>query len=162
MEVGAIKLRLVFHVKLIDEKLVVTLDSPDQGARGILLDETSIEGASIKIVSQKMKASYSGVLQTANDRIDGTWSQNGREFPLVLTRTVADTARRRPQTPQPPFPYHVEVVTYRHLSQNFELAATLTIPPESANAPSVILISGSGAQDRDESIFETQTVCCTS
>lgn len=154
LDVGAVRLRLVFHLKPEGETLTATLDSPDQGAKGIPLDEVTLDAAMIRIESKKMKAVFNGKLNATSDRIEGTWSQGGREFPLVLERAVGAQERRRPQTPRPPFAYQVEEVTYPHQTEDFHFAATLTYPTASEHLPAVVLISGSGAQDRDESIFE--------
>jgi uncharacterized protein len=144
----------VFNLTLSGKTLAATLDSPDQGAKGILLDEVTLDGATIRIGSRKMKAVFVGKLNANGDTIEGTWNQGGREFPLVLNRAVGSTERRRPQTPRPPFSYQVEEVTYPHQTENFHFVATFTFPSAIERIPAVILISGSGAQDRDESIFE--------
>ncbi|MBL8890078.1 MAG: alpha/beta hydrolase [Planctomycetaceae bacterium] len=154
LDVGAIRLRLVFNLIVSDETILATLDSPDQGAKGIPLDSVAVDGRTIRIASTKMKAVFAGSLNDANNKIEGTWSQGGREFLLVLDRAAGPSERLRPQTPHPPFPYQVEEVLYPHQTGKFHLAATLTIPHNKGLSPAVILVSGSGAQDRDETIFE--------
>ncbi len=154
LDVGAIRLRLVFNLKQSENKLTATMDSPDQGARGIPMDATTVAGPNITIESKKMKASFTGKLDSTGNKIEGTWMQGGRAFPLVLSRADGVTERPRPQTPRPPFPYKVEEVTYSHQTASFRFAGTLTLPANNQHSPAVILISGSGAQDRDESIFE--------
>jgi pimeloyl-ACP methyl ester carboxylesterase len=76
------------------------------------------------------------------------------KFPLTLKKTDKVTALNRPQTPKPPFPYKVEDLTYRNEAAGISLAGTLTLPEGHGPFPAVILISGSGAQDRDETIFQ--------
>ncbi len=154
LDVGAVRLRLVFHIREASGKLIATLDSPDQKVKDIALDEVKIDGAIVNIGSKKMKATYRGTLSQSGDKIEGTWSQSGREFPLHLTRATDSSERRRPQTPLGPFPYRVEEVTFRHPTESFSIAGTMTIPHGRGQSPAVVLISGSGAQDRDESIFE--------
>lgn len=154
LDVGAIRLRLVFHLKPAGETLLATLDSPDQGAKGIPLDEVSLDGSRIRLASAKMKAVFTGQLNADRDTIEGTWLQKGREFPLVLRRSEGAAERRRPQTPLPPYPYQVEELTFPHLTEQFQFAATLTIPAGEGRFPAAILVSGSGPQDRDESIGE--------
>lgn len=154
LDVGAIRLRLVFNLKQSDNKLTATMDSPDQGAKGIPMDETTVAGPNITIESKKLKASFTGKLDSTGNKIEGTWTQGGRVFPLVLDRADGVTVRPRPQTPRPPYPYKVEEVTYSHQTANFRFAGTLTLPANSQNSPAIVLISGSGAQDRDESVFE--------
>ncbi len=154
LDIGAVRLRLVFNLTESDGNIVATLDSPDQGAKGIPLDEVTLDGPTINIASKKMKALFTGKLNDLHSKIEGTWSQGGREFSLVLQRIEGTPERLRPQTPRPPYSYQVEEVSYPHQTGKFNLAATLTIPKSKVLSPAVILVSGSGAQDRDESIFE--------
>ncbi len=79
--------------------------------------------------------------------------KGGGSFPLRLTPSTS-TAPKRPQTPQAPFPYDVETVEFSNSTANISLAGTLTLPPNQQNCPAVILISGSGPQDRDETIMQ--------
>lgn len=87
----------------------------------------------------------------------GVLQQRGMEFPLKMERVTAEVAAtlgpERPQTPQPPFPYAVREVTYENPKDEITLAGTLTIPEGDGPHPAVVLISGSGPQDRDETIF---------
>jgi len=94
---------------------------------------------------------YQGTM-TAPDTIQGEWSQMGQSLPLVLVRGDGDEARR-PQEPQPPFPYEEEEVRYPNPEAGIHLAGTLTLPPGPGPFPAVALITGSGAQDRDETIM---------
>jgi uncharacterized protein len=84
------------------------------------------------------------------DRIEGTFTQGGQPLPFFLERD-ARPAALRPQEPQPPFPYLEEEVAYA--SGDVTLAGTLTLPPGDARVPAVLLITGSGAQDRNEEIL---------
>lgn len=61
-----------------------------------------------------------------------------------------DTVTRRPQEPKEPYPYHTEDVTFPSEEQGIELAGTLTLPSANGVYPAVVLISGSGPQNRDE------------
>lgn len=154
LNVGAVRLRLVFHIQSTDGTLAVKLDSPDQGAKGIPLDQIVIAGSKITIGSKKMNATYEGTMESTKKRIDGQWMQSGQKFKLDLDRSAGSVERNRPQTPRAPFPYRVEEVTFRHHSADFQMAGTLTLPKEEGRYPAAILITGSGAQDRDETIFE--------
>lgn len=58
----------------------------------------------------------------------------------------------RPQEPSTPYPYYTEEVTFENIQAHVTLAGTLTLPSAAGNYPAVILISGSGAQNRDEEI----------
>ena len=90
-------------------------------------------------------------------KLDGTFTQNGMSLPLVLTKGVSEV--NRPQTPQPPFPYQTEEVTFRNEKDGATLAGTLTWPvgydPKSKKKPLVALfVTGSGQENRDEEVFE--------
>jgi fermentation-respiration switch protein FrsA (DUF1100 family) len=155
LEVGAgIKLRVVFHIVNTESGLVTTMDSPDQGMNGLPTTKTTRDGTKLKIDVQKISGAFEGTIDTETNSIVGTWTQ-GAEMPLVLHRLKdqSELELRRPQNPAKPYPYHDEDVSYENKLQNVTLAATLTIPAGKAPFPAVILITGSGPQDRDESLL---------
>jgi fermentation-respiration switch protein FrsA (DUF1100 family) len=155
LEVGAgIKLRVVFHIVNTESGLVTTMDSPDQGMNGLPTTKTTRDGTKLKIDVQKISGAFEGTIDTETNSIVGTWTQ-GAEMPLVLRRLKdqSELELRRPQNPTKPYPYHDEDVSYENKLQNVTLAATLTIPAGKAPFPAVILITGSGPQDRDESLL---------
>lgn len=151
-------LRLVFNIKsLHDGSISATMDSPDQSAFGLPVESASVSGDSIFIKDAKFRLSFSGK-RTNDSTIQGVFTQ-GMDIPMVLTRTTAETsASKNPvktQTPVPPFPYREEEVIFENKKAGVRLSGTLTIPAE-ANGngyPAVVLISGSGPQDRDETLF---------
>ncbi len=156
LSVGAgLSLRIVMHIgKSADGKLTVTMDSPDQGARGLKVDSITLDKATLAFEMKALLGKYEGKLNTEGTEAAGTWTQAGHSLPLTLKKTDKVTERRRPQTPKPPFPYKVVEVSYQNKSGGVTLAGTLTEPAGSGPFPALILISGSGAQDRDETIFE--------
>ncbi len=156
LEVGPIKLRVVFHIVNTQDGLVATLDSPDQNVSGMPTSKTTREGTTLKIEVQKIDGIFQGKIAADLGSIEGTWTQAGSAHPLVLHR-VKDKAElappRRPQNPTKPYPYRDEDVFYENQVQNVTLAATLTIPQGKGPFPAVVLITGSGPQDRDESLL---------
>ena len=96
---------------------------------------------------------YVGRLEAGDTTITGTWMQGGMSLPLIVKRTMKPPVLSRPQTPVPPYPYREEDVSYESLAPGIRLTGTLTIPPGNGPFPAIILISGSGPQDRDETIF---------
>ncbi len=156
LNIGAgLSLRLVVHVRKTDEgKLTATMDSPDQGAKGLKVDHITLDKKTLAFEMKAILGKYEGTLNTEGTQADGTWTQAGRDFPLILKVTDKLTELRRPQTPKPPFPYKVIEVSYPNKSGGVTLAGTLTEPESPGPFPALILISGSGAQDRDETIFE--------
>ncbi len=149
LEVGAVKLRLAFHL---DGKGAGTFDSLDQGAKGIPLDSVKLEGTHVSITSRKVGGTYEAELLDGGKRLQGIWKQ-GTPLPLVLVRSASLPEVKRPQTPQPPFPYTSEEVSYPSVNPSVQLAATLTIPQGKGPFPAVVMITGSGAQDRDETLL---------
>jgi pimeloyl-ACP methyl ester carboxylesterase len=156
LDTGGTKLRVVFHIKNTADGLTATLDSLDQGASGLPISSVTRDGASLKIEAKKISGTYEGKIAPDLSSIDGTWSQ-GKPLPLLLKKVTekeqAEMAPKRPQVPVKPYPYHEEDVTYENKVQNVTLAATLTIPQGKGPFPAVVLITGSGPQDRDESLM---------
>jgi pimeloyl-ACP methyl ester carboxylesterase len=154
LKAGPVELRLAFHVMKEKGSFKATFDSIDQGARGLPVEEAKQDGKKVTFTMKTLAASYEGKLDDAEAAIDGTFKQAGAEFPLMLKRVDKVSELRRPQTPKPPFPYREEAVKVENKDGKATLAGTLTLPPGKGPFPAAILISGSGPQDRDETIFE--------
>lgn len=155
LDVMGQKLALVFHIENKNGKLISTMDSPDQNAFGIPVENTSFENSILTIELPKLKIKYTGNSNTEFSEINGKFNQNGTEFPLILNRKELEKPKfNRPQTPKEPFPYTVEEVSFKNSIDNITLAGTLTLPNSKGKFPVVILISGSGPQDRNEELFE--------
>ena len=133
-------------------KLDGTLDSPDQGAAGIALDRIDCNEDSLRFFCPSIDGEYVGA-RGAGDAISGTWSQRGVGIPLVLQRGEGAAAPRRPQVPAPPYPYDEDTVRVANAAAGISLAGTLTTPRTPGPHPAVLLLTGSGPQDRDETIF---------
>jgi pimeloyl-ACP methyl ester carboxylesterase len=155
LKAGAAELRLVLHVVRRNGELSATLDSIDQGANGIPVTSIALKGTTVTFVIESIQGSYEGRINTEGTAIDGMWSQAGAMLPLMLERAkgAASLQLRRPQHPVKPYPYREEEVTYRNQEAGFSLAGTLTVPAGKGPFPAVVLITGSGAQDRDESLM---------
>jgi len=148
LKVGAQSLNLVFHF----DKEKAEMDSPDQGAMGIKAEITFVSADSVALSVPSIGASYAGKLR--DDKIIGVFKQMGMAFNLVLEK--GELTRNRPQTPQPPFPYVTEEITFQGGASDVRLAATLTYPvgyDSNKCVPVAVLVSGSGLQNRDEEIF---------
>ena len=154
LEVGAMKLRLILHITRADDgSLRGTMDSVDQSAAGIPVDTVLFDGKALVAKLHAINGLFEATMDDAGTTLTGTWKQNGNLLPLVLTRTedAASLLPKRPQEPKPPFPYDSRDVTYRN--GQVTLAGTLTLPKGAGPFPAVILISGSGPQDRDEALM---------
>jgi pimeloyl-ACP methyl ester carboxylesterase len=130
------------------------LDSLEEGFKGLKLTAITLDKARLAFDLKVSSAKYDGKLNAEGTEAVGTWSQNGANIPLTFKKTEKVTVVRRPQTPTPPFPYKSENVRYENKAGGVTLSGTLTEPQGSGPFPAVILISGSGAQDRDETIFQ--------
>ncbi len=146
-------LHVVFHVSKNDVGgYTSTMDSPDQGVKGIPVTATTFVNNVITFELTPMKISYKGTIE--KEEIFGTFSQGGHEFSLNLDRKeVAKVSLNRPQEPKAPFPYNSEEVRFTNIKDSVTLAGTLTIPQGKGKFPVVVLITGSGPQNRDEEIM---------
>lgn len=145
------KLRLVVHITETDTGYGSTLDSPDQGAKGIPVTETTFKNDTLKLKATNLGITFVGVL--SDGKFNGTFKQGPVKIPLVLGREEAEKPElNRPQEPKAPYPYHSEDVTFENANANLTLAGTLTLPNKEGKLPAVVLISGSGPQDRNEEL----------
>lgn len=152
LKVQGIQLRLVFNIEKDGDAFKSTLDSPDQGAKGIPCNETNFADNILSVKISSIGAGFEGKLE--NDSIKGTFTQMGASFPLTLAKTEPEIVKpNRPQEPKPPFPYYSEEVKFVNKKDGNTLAGTLTLPNQTGKFPVVVLISGSGPQDRNEELM---------
>ncbi len=152
LSVGPQSLRLVVRVEEQDGEYRVSFESPDQSSVRIPVSSISVADSSVEFAIPAIGGSYKGQLDEAGAAIQGTWSQGGQSAPLKLEKTEAAPEARRPQNPQPPFPYRAVDVTFPGGADGVTLAGTLTEPEQEGAAPGVVLVTGSGPQDRDETV----------
>jgi hypothetical protein len=154
LKVSSIELRIAFRIsRRPDGTLTALLDSIDQGAKGIPVDKVAFKGAELRLESTPIKGVYQGTLDDEATTLQGTWTQAGQTWPLTLRRVETVPELRRPQNPARPYPYKEEEVVYENRKAKIKLAATLTLPKGEGRFPAVVLITGSGPQDRDETVF---------
>lgn len=152
LNIQGIKLRVVFHLTKTDAGYSATMDSPDQGAKGIPMTAVSFENNVLKLEQSAIRITYTGTFDGKTEII-GEFVQAGMKFPMNLSRTqTVITKPKRPQEPTQPFPYNSENVTFKNTTDNITLAGTLTYPKGEGKFPVAILISGSGPQNRDEEL----------
>lgn len=126
-----------------------TMDSPDQGVRGIRAEVSRTPLGGVVLSVPSIGAAYEAFL--IGEKLVGTFTQHGVSFPLTLT--PGEFRRSRPQTPQPPFPYATQEVSFRN--GDALLRGTLTLPEGyDVHTPVLVLVTGSGLQNRDEELFE--------
>src|SRR3970040_2245785 len=153
LKVQGTQLRLVFTITKTDTGINATMDSPDQGAKGIPTTSTTFENSILRITITNAKIEYEGTL--GNDNIIvGTFKQGGQSFPMNLSKEVIEKEKLvRPQEPIKPYSYYAEDITFENKKAGIRLAGTLTLPQKEGVFPVVILISGSGPQNRDEELL---------
>lgn len=154
LNVGAMSLTLVLHLEQADGEVNITLDSPDQGAKGISASKEFLSDDSIAVKVEAIGMTYRARLK--DGKLDGMFAQNGVKIPLVLTKGAVE-AKKRPQLPKPPYPYETEEVTFMNENDGATLAGTLTWPVgyDKKQKPMVVLlVTGSGQQNRDEEVFD--------
>ena len=151
LSVGPQKLTLILHVS--ETERSANLDVMEQGAKGLPLAVNVMENDSLNVAMTQIGLHYAGRLR--NGVIEGTFSQNGFTTQLIFNK--GEVVLKRPQEPKPPFPYRVEEVKFDHKEANVTLAGTLTFPEgykEGQKVPVVLMVTGSGPQNRDEELME--------
>lgn len=152
LNLGPQSLTIVLHVNCDAQgKAECTLDSPDQGAKGIAVETDYCSSDSISVSLASLALSFQGKLK--GDEIVGTFTQ-GQSFPLVLKR--GEEKLNRPQNPVAPYPYKTEKVTFKNVADDATLVGTLSYPIgyKKGKTPVVLMVTGSGQENRDEEIFD--------
>ncbi|MGI8788807.1 MAG: alpha/beta hydrolase family protein [Pyrinomonadaceae bacterium] len=154
IEVSGIKLRLVLKIVKTGDAYMAKLDSIDQGAKDLPIDSITRKDKTITFSAAKFGMSYEGTLNEKADEINGILKQGAGTLPLNFKRAAEEIrVAKRPQDPQKPYPYNEEEVVYKNVKDAVKLAGTLTLPRGDGKFPAVVLITGSGSQDRDETIL---------
>lgn len=152
LTVQTMQLKLIFNINNTDKGLVSTMDSPDQGAKGIPVTAIDFENNILKLKIDNANIAYEGILKT-KDTIIGNFVQSGQSFPLILIKKGENTTEIRYQEPSKPYSYHSENIFFDNEEDSVRLSGTLTLPSNKGKFPVVILITGSGPQNRDEELF---------
>lgn len=150
LEVQGMKLRIVFHVEKNENAYSTKMDSPDQGAKGIPTDQTTFVDNKLTVKASALGMTYEGTFNQEKSTLEGTFVQGPGKFPLTFTRAAVEKPRR-PQDPTD-FPYHQEEVSFDNTSDQVTLAGTLTLPKDQKVKQVVVLVSGSGPQNRNEEV----------
>ena len=152
LNLGPQSLTIVLHVNCNAQgKVECTLDSPDQGVKGIAVETDYCSSDSISVSLASLALSFQGKLK--GDEIVGTFIQ-GQSFPLILKR--GEEKLNRPQNPVAPYPYKTEEVAFKNVADGATLVGTLSYPIgyKKGQTPVVLMVTGSGQENRDEEIFD--------
>lgn len=151
LNIQGVRLRVAFNFSENDNGYSATMDSPDQGVSDIPAS-IRYENSTIDLEIPAYGISYKGVHK--DSLIVGTFVQNNQDFALDLTKqSIEEEVRARPQEPLKPYPYISEDISFKNKKADITLAGTLTLPQNEGKFPVVILISGSGPQNRDEELM---------
>ena len=142
---------LSLAVRIAEGGKVAWMDSPDQMAFNIECDTLTVAANSVTVGVKRMGILISGTLSDADNSFSGSFRQGLAKLPFEMAFVSTNPYLERPQTPQPPFPYDVEEVTFSH--GDVTLTGTLTKPAGKKNLTAVVLVSGSGQQNRDEEVM---------
>lgn len=166
LQASGTEIPVVFHItKDSTGKYSATFDSPKQKAFNLACGDVIVKEDSLILMMPIIKGRYAGLLNDDKKKLVGTWYQGPASMPLQMKKTsdaVTTKQIKRPQTPKPPFPYKSEDVEYDNADKSIHFGATFTVPLPDPNVnyfrapvyPTVLLITGSGKQDRDETIFD--------
>ena len=152
---GAQRIPTIIRIERTDAGgYTASMDSPDQGVFDVPVESVTVKGRDIEFDVSIAQALYNASLDDSGKRMEGVWSQGGGKFELNVEYQSEIAARRgRPQDPQPPFPYDEEEVRFPNEAAGIELAGTITVPTGNGPFPGVVLISGSGQQNRNEEVY---------
>ncbi|GAA4244310.1 hypothetical protein DFQ10_101803 [Winogradskyella eximia] len=151
---GDKEITFVFNIKQENATYSTTMDVPTFRIAGIKPSATTFTNGKLIIDGSNVGMNYTGVFNTEAQQFEGIYKEGGIEMVLNLKKgTIKIEDSKRPQEPVKPYPYYEEEVIFKNNEANITLAGTLTLPNKNGKFPVVILISGSGPQDRDESFM---------
>lgn len=154
LKVAGTELPLVFRFVEKDGKTNVMFRSPKQMPSEIPAT-AKLTGTMLVLAVPSAQARFEGKVGEDGASAEGHWIQGGQKFPLLMRKAFQKRVEvSRPQTPKPPFPYKTEEVVFENATAGVKLAGTLSLPRGNGPHQAVILISGSGQQDRDETLFD--------
>lgn len=155
LDLGFQKLPLLFHFEKESDDWRGKMDSPSQGAEGIEVSKVLFDGMMLLLEIDALSVSFEGLLQ--DGAIQGQFTQGGFKLPLNLSRVSGESTKSmtfaRPQNPKPPFPYETMEITFLAGPEKTALKGTMTKPPGNGPFPAVVLVNGSGPQDRNGEIL---------
>ena len=144
----------VFKIELENSKYATTMSVPTFRVSGVKPSTTTFTKGKLIIDGPNVGMRYVGIFNNETQQFEGTYKEGGIELKLNLKKgAVKIEDLRRPQEPVKPYPYYEEEVVFKNTEAQISLAGTLTLPNKNEKSPVVILISGSGPQDRDESFM---------
>ena len=156
LDIQGMKLPVIFNIHKESDGYKTTMDSPKQGAKGIAVEKTIYQENELILDATNLGVQYKGSF--SNDSIKGTFTQGRMELPLNMARNVEENmfVLNRPQTPKAPFNYPTEEVSFENPIDKNMLAGTICLPKDKKEFPILVMITGSGSQNRNEELFGHQ------
>ncbi|WEK19907.1 MAG: alpha/beta fold hydrolase [Candidatus Pedobacter colombiensis] len=154
LNIQGTSLPLIFHITKAGNEYTTTMDSPQQGAKGMPSSKTTYTSKTLTVEASNIGMKYTGIYAPDSNKISGTFEQGPIRTALVLSskpEKASAVQQIRPQDPKD-FPYKQEEVTFTNTVGGNSLAGTLTLPINGKASKIVILITGSGPQDRNEEL----------
>ncbi len=154
LQVAGRKLRLATTLRVKpDGSLAGTFNSLDQDGVDRPFDKVSFNNGTVRLVLTRLNLTYEGKLSAGADEIVGQFKQRSVSLPLIFKKVARPPAlRKRPQEPKGPLPYREVAVAFENAAGHARFAGTLTLPGSSGRYPAAFLITGSGQQDRNETV----------
>jgi pimeloyl-ACP methyl ester carboxylesterase len=149
---NGVELRLILHIVSTSRGTIAKLDSPDMGLAGLSVTDLSRTGDRVHFSVPLANVVFEGDLSKNAASFGGSWQRQGQpEAKVNFVR--APESKPAAQTTQAPVDYAIEDVTFPNPQANISLAGTLTKPRGDGPFAAAVLITGSGPQDRDETVW---------
>ena len=159
LKMNKIEVRIDMNIVRTETGYSSTMDSPDQGAKDIFVDTTEFKNPNFRFKIVKGAIEFKGDY-TSENTIKGFFQQRGMAIPLEFGRVEFGLSEEaviqqvlKPQEPLKPYSYYTEEVSFKNKKDGVVLAGTLTLPSKKGKFPVVVLISGSGPQNRDAALM---------
>ncbi len=148
------EISFIFNIENTENKYMTNIEIPTQRMSGLKPQKTSFKDGTLFIDGANLGIKYEGKFNEKTQQFEGTFTEGLNALPLILKRgkIKLEKANKRPQEPVKPYPYNEEEVVFENKEAHVSLSGTLTLPRNKEKSPVVILISGSGPQDRDETV----------
>ncbi|SDX73153.1 alpha/beta hydrolase family protein [Flavobacterium degerlachei] len=144
----------VFLFEKNQEKYTTTMAVPTFNVSGIKPKVTALKEGHLTIDGSELGMKYEGVWNETTNKIEGFYTEGGVKLVLALKKGNPEMPKiNRPQEPIKPYPYYEEQLVFENAEAGIKLSGTFTRPNKKGKYPVVILISGSGRHDRDESMM---------
>lgn len=164
LKAGGVSLRIAFNVDMKAGSPSATMDSLDQGVKGIPVSKIALVDSIVTFEVKAVSGIFEGRLSADGSSIQGNWKQGGGTYPLALRKTAKDQAPKPgaamnaaipsgSQEPAKPYPYEAIDVEFPDSKAGIRLSGILTVPKGSGPFPGIVLVTGSGPQNRDEEIL---------